>query len=72
MTDAEIKETLTRKGIKTLELDNKCIVVTIDLCFYWFEKMEWFDRFIRREGFLRDFTHTIANDRVCIAYRRVI
>ena len=70
MTDTQIKATLTRNGIKTLELDKECIVVTIDLDFGWVEKMEWFERFIEREGFRKEFAHVIANNRVCIACRR--
>ena len=73
MEDTQIKETLARNGFKTLELDDKCIIVTIDLCTDgWLERMEWFDRFIGREGFLKDFAQRVADDRACIAYRRVI
>ena len=73
MTDTQIKATLTRKGIKTIELDNKCIVVTIDFCSGWGEKMEWFERFITLYGGfdLKAFAHKISDDRVCIAYYKV-
>lgn len=73
MTHAQIKSKLTRNGIKTIELDNKCIVVTIDLDLGWGEKMEWFERFITLYGGfdLKAFAHKISDDRVCIAYYKV-